>query len=108
MSICFLVHSLATIASFYAANIQQTYLQREVDTAGEVGQDRDRRERDQHCSNHMTGDPPRDHQEKGVGTVHYLLQTEGHTAEEITFRVLFLLLNHHNTHSQAQMASAAI
>lgn len=71
-----------------------------MDIAGEMGQDRDRRERDQHRSDHVTRDPSRDHQEKGVGTVHYLLQTESHTAEDVNFRALFNSSNSsHETHS---------
>lgn len=55
-----------------------------MDTAGEMGQDRDRGEGDQHGADHMTWDPPGDHQKKGEGAVGYLLQTEGHPAEEVS------------------------
>lgn len=54
-----------------------------MDAAGEMGQHRDRGERDQHGADHMTRDPPGDHQEEGEGAVHYLLQAEGHAAGEV-------------------------
>lgn len=53
-----------------------------MDAAGEVGQDRDGRKGDQHGPNHVPGDPSRDHQEQGAGTVHHFLQVEGHAAVE--------------------------
>lgn len=58
------------------------YLEGQVDATPQVGQDGEGREGHQHSADHMTGDPPRDHQEQGVGTVHHLLQIEGHTAGE--------------------------
>lgn len=53
-----------------------------MDAAPQVGQDREGREGHQHSTDHMTGDPPRDRQEQGVGAVHHFLQIEGHTARE--------------------------
>lgn len=72
-----------------------------MDAAGEMGQDSDGREGDQHRPDHMTRDPPRDRQEQRVGTVHHLLQTEGHTAQKVhfTFKTKLFIL-HKNSESR--------
>lgn len=51
-----------------------------MDTAEQVGQDRDGGQGDQDGADHMTGDPAGDGQQQGAGAVHHLLQVEGHAA----------------------------
>lgn len=67
------------------------YLERQANTAGEVGQDGDGRKGHQHGPDHMTGDPAGDHQEQGAGTVHHFLQVKGHTAKEERVNIILFL-----------------